>query len=171
MIKPKRTRRPGAGGQNAFTPERFWARVDIKGENDCWEWTGTKNKKFQHGRVGRKNRLELTHRVAWELTNGPIPEGLLICHHCDNPPCCNPKHLFLGTKQDNCDDMRRKGRDNYLNGPEHASAKLNEEQIKEILRVGKAKSSSTWAKEFGVSKSCIKHVWSRRTHKRFEVEQ
>jgi hypothetical protein len=152
------------GDWNRFTPERFWAKVDIGGPDDCWEWTGTKNKKFKHGRVGKDYKLVLAHRLSWELTNGPIPEGICVCHKCDNPPCCNPNHLFLGTKKDNMQDMIKKGRSNYLNGEAHGSAKLTTAQVLEILRVGKARTSTEWAAEFGVSRSCIKHVWSRRTH-------
>lgn len=90
-----------------FTEEYFWSKVDRTG--DCWPWTGCKNW-AGYGKVGVENQLKGTHRVAWELTNGPIPDGLHVCHRCDNPPCCNPDHLFLGTRSDNMRDAREKGR-------------------------------------------------------------
>lgn len=154
----------GRGGHNRFTPAGFWARVGVKDKDECWEWTGYKIK-TGYGRLGVHGKNELAHRVAWTLTNGAIPDGLCVLHKCDNPPCCNPNHHFLGTKLDNVTDMRSKGRDNYLNGEAHGSAKLTTGQVLEILAAGKTITSSEHAKKYGVSKSCIKHVWSGRTHK------
>lgn len=163
--------RKGRRVWNQFTPEefatRFWARVKIGSKDECWEWTGCRIRNG-YGRLGYKGKQHLTHRIAWELTNGTIPDGLCILHKCDNPPCCNPDHHFLGTKLDNMLDMRSKGRENYLTGEDHGSAKLNAVQVADILSVGKSISSSEQAKKYGVSKSCIKHVWSGRTHKKVQ---
>lgn len=81
----------------------FWAQVHKSG--DCWEWKG---KRYPSG-YGRHSKF-YAHRVAYELVHGPIPAGMFVCHRCDNPPCCNPAHLFLGTPEDNAKDRERKGR-------------------------------------------------------------
>lgn len=90
--------------------DRLWPRVR-KDESGCWLWTGAK-KQGGYGKIsaGGDNGWVLTHRVAWELTNGLIPAGLMVCHRCDVPACCNPGHLFLGTARDNMQDMIAKGR-------------------------------------------------------------
>ena len=88
--------------------ERIAAHV-APGVNGCVEWTGHVDRKG-YGRVSIEGRQVFAHRVAWELAHGPIPDGLCVLHHCDNPPCCNPAHLFLGTIRDNNLDMSAKGR-------------------------------------------------------------
>ena len=77
----------------------------------CWTWTRATNK-AGYGKIGSGEGAGTlaTHRVSWELTNGPVPDGLFVLHRCDNPPCCNPAHLFLGTSRDNTLDMIAKGR-------------------------------------------------------------
>ena len=99
--------------------ELFWERVVIGGPGECWEWTGarlpsgygfiTRNLKID-GR--RKGVTIYAHRMSYEIHNGEIPEGLQALHSCDNPSCPNPDHLFIGTQQDNVDDMMSKGRHN-----------------------------------------------------------
>jgi hypothetical protein len=89
--------------------ERFWAKVDIKGPAECWLWKGD-TLASGYARVSITHDHYIGSRVAWELTYGPIPKDLLACHKCDNPPCCNPNHLFLGTAKDNHNDMVQKGR-------------------------------------------------------------
>lgn len=88
--------------------DRFWSKVDRSG--DCWTWTASRTR-HGYGRIGLgHDRVETAHRVSWMLANGPIPEGVFVCHRCDNPPCVRPDHLFLGTALDNIRDMIAKGR-------------------------------------------------------------
>lgn len=88
---------------------RFDAKVRINEETGCHEWTGAKNEKG-YGWFSLDGAVKKAHRVAWQLTHGPIPQGLYVLHACDNPSCVNVNHLFLGTHADNMLDMARKGR-------------------------------------------------------------
>ncbi len=86
---------------------RFWPKV-IK-TNGCWEWIGARCL-TGHGKFWYNKRLGEAHRFSYEIHVGSIPKGMVICHKCDNPPCVNPEHLFLGTMKDNSQDMMAKGR-------------------------------------------------------------
>lgn len=83
----------------------FWSYVKKSHEHGCWTWTWVRDRKG-YGRW----RNKLAHRVSWEVRNGPIPDGLYICHTCDNPPCVNPAHLYAGTHEDNTRDAVERGR-------------------------------------------------------------
>ncbi len=89
---------------------RFWSKVS--GGESCWEWNGSRNEDG-YGIVKRDGKLRKAHRLAYELAWGPIPDGLLIRHRCDNPPCCRPTHLIPGTKLDNARDRDRRYHDLY----------------------------------------------------------
>jgi len=88
-------------------PDKFWNSLDKS--DDCWLWKKCKNKN-QYGHITYGGLGYQTHRLAYTLAKGPIPKGLLVCHTCDTPACCNPDHLFLGTAKDNAADMISKGR-------------------------------------------------------------
>ncbi len=87
----------------------FWSRIQKADGDACWPWQGHTGA-TDHCRFGSGKGRVGAHRYAYELTYGPIPAGMCVCHRCDNPPCCNPAHLFLGTKADNNHDTKAKGR-------------------------------------------------------------
>lgn len=97
--------------------ERLWRRVDRSGpvvlDTACWVWTGYVCASTGYGKIANHPGAPIgAHVAAWTLTNGPVPDGLFVCHRCDNRPCVRPDHLFIGTQRDNMRDMVRKGRDN-----------------------------------------------------------
>lgn len=129
--------------------KRFWSKVDVRDPDDCWNWTAGC---FNHGygAFGIGDTTQPAHRVVWALTNGPIPEGMCVLHKCDNKICCNPDHLFLGTRADNNADRDRKGRTER--GERHHGAKLTEADVIEIrirYRAGGI-SQRALAAEFGI---------------------
>jgi HNH endonuclease len=111
--------------------ERFWKRV--KKSSKCWEWQG-RLEESGYARIKRQGQRTqiFVHRLAWELVNGLIPDGLDILHTCDNRKCVRPTHLFLGTATDNMQDMLRKGRANKARGERHGNVKLSEQDIRAI---------------------------------------
>lgn len=112
-----------------FQFDAFWSKVDIKDDPmACWEWLGAR-KPRGYGNVRINKKYQLAHRVAWEVTNFEIPQGFVVCHTCDNPSCCNPSHLMLGTMRSNTVDMIIKNRQgfhkNKATGVRNANAKLS----------------------------------------------
>lgn len=89
--------------------DRFWSNV-VQADG-CWQWKASTTEDG-YGRIFGDGRQQRAHRISWEIHKGPIPEGMSVLHRCDNPPCCNPAHLFLGTTADNMADKFAKGREN-----------------------------------------------------------
>lgn len=154
--------------------DRFWGRVDKEKSTTfyngtrCWEWQAHRNNKG-YGQLsigGRAGRPHPAHRVSWTITFGEIPDRLFVLHHCDNTSCVRPEHLFLGTPQDNTDDMVGKGRQSV--GERHGNHKLNEAEVAEIRRrygrkgVG-GEDSTRLSKEFGVSSSRISYIVNNKS--------
>ena len=111
---------------------RFWSKVDISGK--CWEWQAGKFSNG-YGAFGIEGKLLRAHRVAYSLVHGPIPDGLWVCHHCDNKGCVKPSHLFLGTNSDNQNDSVAKGRNADKRGEKNGQSKLREDDVHEIRRL------------------------------------
>ena len=114
--------------------QRFWSRVRLGAPDECWEWTGGRliqNGKRTYGRFCSGGAILRTHRVAWELSRGAAPTGLFVLHRCDNPPCCNPQHLWLGTRGDNNRDRAAKGRSKVppSKGEKNSQARLSQAQV------------------------------------------
>ncbi len=105
-------------------PERFWAKVDVRSEDECWPWLGC----FSSTGYGSSGKTDRSHRLAYMIANGPIPSGMVVRHSCDFKPCCNPNHLILGTHGDNSRDMVERGR--------HYSPFVKAERAKHGLALG-----------------------------------
>lgn len=136
---------------------RFWKKADVRGPEDCWNWRATVSWGYgvYTGRIAEHRFNFRAHRVAYYFQNKFLPDNCLICHHCDNPKCINPKHLFIGTPQDNVDDMVSKLR--QARGEKQAAHKLTSEQVNEIrfLRYVKNLKVDEIAKQFGLGRSAI----------------
>lgn len=113
----------------------FWDHVQRGGADECWLWEGATTP-FGYGDIKSHQRRHNAHRVSYELHKGPIPQGMQVCHRCDNPRCCNPGHLWLGTAGDNCRDMVAKGRhvSPALKGSKNGRAILTDALVMEIRR-------------------------------------
>ncbi len=141
---------------------RFWPKVERHGPDECWPWIGARNGAgYGHLGAGRQGEGTLAaHRVAFTLSLGPIPDGLCVLHRCDNPPCCNPAHLFLGTNGDNSRDMATKGR-------AHQGSKLRVEDIVAIReRVARGERQAALARDYGISAATVCELVGRKIWRR-----
>jgi hypothetical protein len=148
--------------------DRFWNKVKLAPENECWAWVGGKSRKG-YGLFHPKDHTMHAHRFSWVLENGEIPDSLLVLHKCDNPSCVNPKHLFLGTNKENMEDMTRKGRrvgirlgkSNFVAlGDKNPSTKIPDSEIHKIkTKYGSGSYTyRTLAHEYKVSISQIQKI-------------
>lgn len=137
--------------------ERFWEKVEKRSPEDCWEWTHCRTK-FGYGRIANGDgKVVTTHRVSWQIHNGPIPEKMWVLHKCDNPPCVNPDHLFLGTGKENNLDCETKGRARRLHGTDNGNCKYSDEII-EIVR-SNTMTEKMLREQYGISRG---YVWKVR---------
>lgn len=134
---------------------RFHSRYKVA-ESGCWEWQISRSA-YGHGYFHFNSEDHYAHRVSWMLFRGDIPTGIEVCHKCDNPPCVNPDHLFLGTHRDNFEDAKRKRR--LPHGEKHCCAKLTTEQIAEIRgRVANGEMQRSIATQFGISEGHLSGI-------------
>ncbi|MGI8655448.1 MAG: HNH endonuclease signature motif containing protein [Pyrinomonadaceae bacterium] len=145
--------------------KRFWRKVDkSNGANACWLWLASGHEagygQFSIRIPFQRRRMVKAHRLAYELTHGMIPTGHVICHRCDNPPCCNPQHLFSATQKQNTEDKYRKGRQNHAIGTQITSAKLSNNKVITIRRlyVAGGYTQIRLAEMYGVSDATIRRV-------------
>lgn len=144
--------------------QRFWEKVRRGGEDDCWVWMACQIS-AGYGQFGMGRRTYLAPRISYQIAHGVCPTDKCVLHHCDNPPCVNPAHLFLGTDADNCRDRIAKGRTVQYRGTMMGTTKLSESVVAEI-RTRYAAGNVSWrqlAAEYGVSHttigSAIRGVW------------
>jgi hypothetical protein len=157
-------------GRKANTRQGIWKHIKVGGPDECWEWQKKRNH-HGYGEYSIKHVSHRAHKVVYELANNvtlpPISQyrpkrgDQLVLHSCDNPPCCNPKHLFLGTHKSNMEDMVKKGRRHNFNGERGQRAKLTNAQANLIrARLAKGVPQKELAEEYKVSQctiSSIKH--------------
>jgi hypothetical protein len=152
--------------------DRFWEKVDIRGDDECWEWTGAV---FRAGYgsivVDRANRY--AHRVAWVMHVGqPVPDGLVVMHACDNKRCVNPAHLSVGTQGDNLRDAKAKGRTRKVPQPgeENPAAVLTDARVRMIRAEfaasgGRRGVRTLLGRKYGVSRTMISYIVEGRNWK------
>jgi hypothetical protein len=150
---------------------RFLANVQQS--DGCWTWTAAVNRQGYGVTRPLPGGSRLAHRVSWELHRGTIPSGALVCHHCDNPPCVNPEHLFLGTIADNHRDMCLKGRASggSMRGSAHPRARLSAEEVRQVRILASLGVTQSWmAERFAISRPAISHIVAGRCWKRLSDE-
>ena len=150
---------------------RFWPKVDRKGDNECWPWASKALAHFGYGRLflATNSGQARAHRVAYALRHGSVPDHLQVCHRCDNPPCCNPNHLFLGTAVDNMKDAARKGHTSpppHSFGEKHHNAKFDAKSALSIAN--DRRSARIIAAQYGVSEMTIYRIRKGLTWKNLE---
>ena len=157
--------------RSGSSPETLFFKKVAQGEdNECWKWLAAKNNKG-YGMFCLRGVNKLAHRLSYQFYKGEIPEGMFVCHSCDNPLCVNPQHLWLGTNQDNFNDMMKKGRGKLSNihpaalGEKCGASKLKEKDVIKMRKLRHLKTYSELAKMFNCSVVNVFYVLSGRTWK------
>ena len=157
---------PHCGHQ--ITPEEMdAARFDanVAASSGCWEWTAARQP-AGYGAFGAQSRNYGAHRWQWERHNGPIPNGMMVMHRCDNPACVRPEHLFLGTQTDNMRDKMAKGRHRYhvFQGEDHGRAKVTNEDVQAIRRLyAEGISGPELSRRYGLGRTAIYKIIRRQS--------
>jgi hypothetical protein len=140
---------------------KFWAKIERRGIDECWTWTGAKGDGYGLFTVQPYGRLVGAHRISFALENGQTPPDVFVLHRCDNPACVNPRHLRLGTHQDNMIDRRDKGRDNRTLGETNGCAKLDTWDI--ICIRADRRPQKVIAKDYGIRQGHVSYIKARKT--------
>lgn len=149
--------------------QRLDLYIDKSGGPDaCWPWIGKSRHQFGYGQLWDRDlgRAEESHRVAWKLANGSIPKGRFVLHGCDNPPCCNPAHLYVGDQKQNVRESYERGRHptEDRRGERNSFAKLTDDDVRTIRQLrAQGIGPTELGKRFGVDRSAIKFIISGRT--------
>lgn len=147
--------------------DRFESKYIPEPNSGCWLWTAS-TMRGGYGSLYGDGKTTKAHRVSYELYNGIIPDGLLVCHKCDVPSCVNPDHLFLGTPAENSADMVRKNRGNSpsFQGEKHPLAKLTEKQVDEIrIQLAKGVGGRVLKNKYNVSDTIVSRIKNGITYK------
>ena len=143
--------------------KRFWDKVDVSGS--CWEWQGCKVR-GGYGAFKVNGKGIRAHRFSYKLAFGPIPDGIYVCHHCDNAKCVKPSHLFLGTQTDNMQDCISKGRFGEQGGEANGNSKICEDDVREIRRLYSLGITQVWlSKMWGIGRSQTNRIVNREQWK------
>lgn len=135
--------------------KRLYENYKVNGSG-CWEWQGQTGGTSPYGQIKKFGKFVGTHRLSYELCRGEIPEGMVVCHHCDNPICINPDHLFLGTMKDNMHDMINKGR--RVQGKNNPRRGIRSKQAKPVMVLGKKYGSINEAEnELGIAHGSVRY--------------
>lgn len=149
---------PGVG-------RRFWDKVDIRGDDECWLWQAERTPAGYGTFYINRHNKHPAHRAAYRMVNGRIPHKHFVCHRCDNPPCVNPAHLFTGTQKDNMEDMVVKGRHRKgppIKGEANKMAKATDDVVRAIRRESVAGAArDALQRKYGLSKATVHRIIRR----------
>lgn len=153
--------------------QRLWSRIKKGTPDECWYWTGA-HTPAGYGVISVNNHMTTAHRIVYILIYGEVDDNLIVCHTCDNPPCCNPNHLFIGTHKTNAEDKVKKGRQPRgdkisfrMRGEKNPHSILTKKQVFEIRKavINKTDTQRQLAAKHGVQVACISKIITRRTWK------